>query len=287
MPPADSGQTPAPLDVGEFWREHDRALPQHRRLGAPALSHDLYRGMPPWFNAYYAHFQRRAVVRLLRRCNLPPGLRALDVGCGTGRWSGLMLSLGWKPYGVDVGEQALRFAAEVWPGARFSCGRLPFLCFAAQSFDVAISVTVLQHIPHTQQADALHAIRYVLKPGGYCVACETIDARDPSPHIFGNTTERWLEKFGRAGFQLAAISGSEYLPHVRLFHGLRRRWRGSPAASPAHADVSAVARLLEKRPWLAALVRLGIAASYPLEYAASAILPARWARLGCFLLRNA
>ena len=26
------------------------------------LSHDLYRGMPPWFNAYYAYFQRRGLL---------------------------------------------------------------------------------------------------------------------------------------------------------------------------------------------------------------------------------
>lgn len=285
MPPPDSEQTRPPFDVDEFWREHDRALPQHKRFGDAALSHDLYRGMPPWFNAYYAHFQRRAVRHLLRQCTLPSGLRALDVGCGTGRWSGLMLSLGWKPYGVDVGEQALHYAAEAWPEACFVCGMLPALGFADASFVLAVSVTVLQHVPHVQQPDAIQAIHRVLKPGGYLVLCETIDTRDPSPHIFGNTTEGWRELFGRAGFRLAATAGAEYLPHMRVFHWLRR-WGKASSASPARSDVSAIAQLLATRPLLAALVRLGIAVSYPLEYVASAILPARWARLNCFLLQK-
>jgi 2-polyprenyl-3-methyl-5-hydroxy-6-metoxy-1,4-benzoquinol methylase len=112
MHPVDSEPDRPLLDVGEFWREHDRALPQHKYFGNVTLSHDLYRGMPPWFNAYYAYFQRLAVLRLLDQCMLVPGIHALDIGCGTGRWSELMLSQGWKSYGIDVGKQALSYAAE-------------------------------------------------------------------------------------------------------------------------------------------------------------------------------
>ncbi|HEY5271466.1 MAG TPA: class I SAM-dependent methyltransferase [Anaerolineales bacterium] len=286
MPHSDSERGHPLLDVGEFWREHDRALPQHKHFGNVALSHDLYRGMPPWFNAYYAHFQRRAVLRLLRQCVLLPGIRALDVGCGTGRWSELMLSRGWEPYGIDMGKQALRYAAEAWPETRFTCGMLPSLCFADESFDLAVSVTVLQHVPHAQQRESVDAIYRALKPGGHFVVIETIDTSDPSPHIFGNTFENWWNLFGKAGFRIVTIAGSEYLPHVRVFHWLRSKRKASHV-STTHSDVSAIAQLLAKRPLLVALVWLGIAVSYPLEYVASVILPARWARLGCFLLEKA
>ena len=285
MPPSDSERGHPLLDVGEFWCEHDRALSQHKHFGNVTLSHDLYRGMPPWFNAYYARFQRRAVLHLLRQCVLLPGIRALDVGCGTGRWSELMLSRGWKPYGIDMGKQALLYAAEAWPETRFTCGMLPSLCFADESFDLAVSVTVLQHIPHVHQQESVDAIFRALRPGGHLVVCETIDTSDPSPHIFGNTFENWRNLFGKAGFRIVTIAGSEYLPHVRVFHWLRCKRKASHA-STAHSDVSAIAQLLATRPLLVALVWFGIAISYPLEYIASVILPARWARLGCFLLQK-
>jgi len=285
MPPSDSKHGHPAFDVVEFWREHDRAMSQHEQFGNVTLSHDLYRGMPPWFNAYYAYFQRRAVQRLLRKCVLHPGIRTLDVGCGTGRWSELMLLRGWKPYGIDLGKQALHYAAEAWPESRFTCGMLPSLCFADESFDLAVSITVLQHIPYAQQRESMDAIYRALKSGGYIVICETIDTSDPSPHIFSNSFENWLNLFSEAGFQIMTIAGSEFLPHIRAFHWLYRKPKDSRTATE-HSDVSAIAQLLTKHPLMVALVWLGIAASYPLEYVASVILPARWARLECFLLQK-
>lgn len=287
MQPSDPERGGSLLDVGEFWREHDRALSQHKHLGNVTLSHDLYRGMPPWFNAYYAYFQRRAVLRLIRQCAaaLPLGIRALDVGCGTGRWSELMLSRGWKPYGIDIGYQALHYAAEVWPEIRFTCGILPSLCFVNESFDLAISVTVLQHVPHMQQQESVDAIYWALKPGGFLVVCETIDTSDSSSHIFGNTFESWQNLFSKAGFRVVSITGSEYIPHVRIFHWLRHK-QNAPHAPTARSDVSNIAHLLATHPLLVAMVWLGIVVSYPLEYIASLILPARWARIGCFLLQK-
>jgi ubiquinone/menaquinone biosynthesis C-methylase UbiE len=285
MPPSDTKPGHPVLDVGEFWREHDRAMHQHKQFGNVTLSHDLYRGMPPWFNAYFAHFQRRAILHLLRKCALPPGIRTLDVGCGTGRWSELILSRGWKPYGIDMGKQALNYAAEAWPEARFTCGMLPSLCFADESFDLAVSITVLQHIPYAQQRGSVDAIYRALKSGGYLVICESIDTSDPSPHIFSNSFDNWLNLFGKAGFKIMTIAGSEYLPHVRAFHWLRRKRKASHT-SFEDSDVSEIAQLLAEHPLLVALVWLGISISYPLEYVASVTLPLGWARLGCFLLQK-
>jgi ubiquinone/menaquinone biosynthesis C-methylase UbiE len=285
MTPPDRDRDHPALDLIEFWREHDHALPQHESLGNVTLSHDLYRGMPPWFNAFYAHFQHRAVMRLIKNCKLASGIRTLDVGCGTGRWSELMLSRGWEPYGIDIGEQALTYAAKSWPEIHFTCNMLPSLCFADESFDLAMSVTVLQHVPRGQQQESLKAIYQVLKAGGYFVACESIDSRDPSPHIFGNTFEDWINQFRMAGFRLVSKTGSEYLPYVRFFHWLRGNHRVSQD-STRHSDVGSIAQILTKFPILAAPLWLGVITSYPLEYIASLILPARWARLGCFLLQK-
>jgi len=280
--------TVSSLDTGAFWREHDQSLDEHRHLGNVTLSHDLYRGMPPWFNAYYAYFQQRSVERLLRQCKFSENAHTLDVGCGTGRWSQFMLARGWKPYGIDIGIQALHYAATAYPKIGFTCGELPWLCFAKESFELVISVTVLQHVNREKQAVALQSIYQTIKPGGYLLICESIDSSDTSLHIFGNTFERWNQLFTEAGFQVVKITGSEYLPHVRLFHWFRSKILQIKPASLAapKTDVSTIAHLLQTRPMLSNLVRVSILLSYPLEYVASLLFPARWARLGCFLLQK-
>lgn len=268
-----------------FWNEHDRGLEQHGEGDNVTLSHDLYRGMPSWFNAYFGHFQRRALLQLIPKIGLARGMRGLDLGCGTGRWTSLLLRMGLQSYGFDLGRGALEYAARQWRQAQFSCGQLPFLSFADDSFDLAISVTVLQHIPYAQQDASVQSIARVLRSGGYLLACETIVKEDPAPHIFGNSMETWLAMFRQAGFQLEGQSACEYLPHVKLFHW-GRRLLGKTARDGQRVDVSSIARLLARHPLLAIWVRLAILISYPLEYLASSMLPMSSARLICFLLRK-
>lgn len=242
--------------------------------------------MPAWFNAYYAHFQERVVRRLLRRADLRPGMRSLDLGCGTGRWTGFLLKQHLCPVGVDIGENALDFAARRWKDASFSGARLPYLGLAGSSFDLAISVTVLQHVPREQQRAALIEVNRVLVPSGCLLVCESVDTGDPSSHVFGNPPETWQSLFKSAGFEVMAWTGCEYLPHVKTIHWLRRRLGHKGDASASGVTVSQMSRNLRSQPLFAALVHLAILLSYPLEYLASWLFPRDWARLGCFLLRK-
>ena len=266
------------MDERQFWLDHDAALP-----GREALSHDLYRGMPGWFNAFFAHFQRRAVARLLAQCGALDGKWALDIGCGTGRWSALMADLGARPVGVDLGFRAVQYAAARQPCARFAAACLPPLPFGDGMFDLAISVTVLQHLSYARQEEAVGAIARVLKPGGFLVACELLDANDPAAHVFGNEAATWRALFEVHGLAVRAQAYCEYLPIVKGF----QRWRARVAAQRPEAEagytVSQVASSLDRRPLLRGALRLGIACAYPLEYAASWVLPDTAARYGAFL----
>jgi SAM-dependent methyltransferase len=272
------------VNLRQFWSHHDETLVEHESLQQVALSHDLYRGMPAWFNAYYAHFQQRAVMRLLHRCGPLDGARVLDVGCGTGRWSELLAAVGACPVGVDIGLRALRLAAQRQINGCFSAAELPYLGFANGVFDLVLSVLVLQHVPRTQQREAIAALARVLRPGGWLIACELVDPADPADHVFANSSEVWFDMFGAAGLRRLAYVPCEYLPYVKWFQRARE-WIGShrPSGSVT-ADVSSVAMTLQRRPALAWMLQATITLSYPLEYLASWFLPRRWARLGGFLL---
>jgi len=270
-------------NMHQFWLRHDKALSEHGGAQQATLSHDLYRGMPPWFNAYYAHFQQRAVVSLLRHCGPLTEMRVLDVGCGTGRWSRLLASIDAHPVGVDIGMGALRLATTQMDSGRFSAAALPHLGFADGVFDLVISVLVLQHIPRPQQQEAITALARVLRPGGWFIACEIVDPTDQAPHVFANPVEAWQAMFKAAGLQRAAYAPCEYIPYVRLFQRVRD-WLGRRKSLGATIpDVSSVAKTLQRRPILAWMLRIAIMISYPLEYVASWFLPRRWARLGGFL----
>ena len=56
---------------------------------------------PTWFNESIDRLQLRAMRRALRVAALPPGARALDIGCGTGRWIRRFAEMGFQPIGID------------------------------------------------------------------------------------------------------------------------------------------------------------------------------------------
>jgi SAM-dependent methyltransferase len=103
-------------------------------------------------------------VRFLRD-HVRGGDRALDNGCGDGRFTGLLAEAGAEPTGVDVADAALRRARAAHPGIRFV--RTPMegpLPFDDGAFDLVWASEVIEHVPDT--ARWLSEIRRVLRPGG-------------------------------------------------------------------------------------------------------------------------
>src|SRR5690348_11205113 len=103
-------------------------------------------------------------VRFLRD-HVRGGDRALDNGCGDGRFTGLLAEAGAEPTGVDVADAALRRARAAHPGIRFV--RTPVegpLPFDDGAFDLVWASEVIEHVPDT--ARWLSEIRRVLRPGG-------------------------------------------------------------------------------------------------------------------------
>ena len=93
----------------------------------------------------------------------------LDLGCGAGYGSTLIAEVASKVIGLDVSQEAIKYARE-----NFSAANLhyivtdgAFLGLAPGSFDLVLCFEVIEHL--TEQEFLLEEIRRVLKPDGILV----------------------------------------------------------------------------------------------------------------------
>lgn len=133
---------------------HVLTPPYYDRLAALEDSHWWWRGV-------------RRVTEGLLVPSLEPAARTLDAGCGTGRmlaWLGGRVSV--VPVGLDRSEDALRYC-RARSHARLLQGDAVTLPFAAGSFDLALSLDVIQHLRRPGgDGAALRDLARVLAPGG-------------------------------------------------------------------------------------------------------------------------
>lgn len=94
-----------------------------------------------------------------------PG-RALDMGCGSGRWDKFVAPLVDELVAVDASPEALTVAMRNVTAANVSFVRATpdDLPFPDAHFDLIFSLGVLHHVPHT--ADAICSLAEKLRPGG-------------------------------------------------------------------------------------------------------------------------
>lgn len=117
-----------------------------------------------------------ATVLLLLDCR--PGDRVLDLGAGSGFSSETLARLGYSVVAVDPDCAALinnrarpeRDASRISGRVTVASGVAEALPFADQSFDGAVAMNVLHHVPDL--ASALAELSRVLRPGSRLVFCE-------------------------------------------------------------------------------------------------------------------
>lgn len=114
-------------------------------------------------------FWHRRKLELVRALALPrAGMRALDVGCGSGVVADLLASQGADVDAVDTNEDAIRFAR-----ARFERSNLRFhvtaaneMAFAHGSFERIVCLEVIEHLPAAQAVALLRDLGRLLSPEG-------------------------------------------------------------------------------------------------------------------------
>ena len=124
------------------------------------------------YESFMGRWSRALAAEVVTWLDPPPGLRWLDVGCGTGALSAAVLA-GADPVslaGVDPADAYVARAASgvTDPRATFQVGQAGALPVRDTSVDRVVSGLVLNFVPDA--GGALNEMRRVLVPGGVAAA---------------------------------------------------------------------------------------------------------------------
>lgn len=210
--------------------------------------------------------RRRLFNSMLRRIGTVD--RAVDIGTGTGVWAEALADRAGHVVGIDFVEDNLRIARRN-AEEKALADRVEYRLDDAQSldsladasFDLAMQVSVLQHLGDQDQA--LRSIARVLKPGGWLLLLV---------HNRRCLYNRNLRQAGRRG----GIERNEYADRRRLIDRLAQAQLTPRAVRGNWLCVNDVLLAGRSRPLLAPLIplRLALLAAAGLAQAGLTHLPA-------------
>ena len=147
-------------------------------------------------NAAIRRERNAAVEGLLKSHGLAAleGLRALEVGCGSGQTLASFSDLGARPedlYGVDLLPERIEEARVRYPDCHFLCANAENLDFPDEHFDLAICSTVFSSIlDEAMAANVAREIYRVLKLGGTVLWYDFRYNNPRNPNVRGMTLSR-------------------------------------------------------------------------------------------------
>ena len=101
---------------------------------------------------------------------LPDGAEVLDLGCGAGRPNAALLARRFGVTGVDVSGRQLELARKEVPAATFIHADLADVDLPAASFDAAVALYSIAHLPRERHGPLYARIAGWLRPGGLFLA---------------------------------------------------------------------------------------------------------------------
>jgi demethylmenaquinone methyltransferase/2-methoxy-6-polyprenyl-1,4-benzoquinol methylase len=113
---------------------------------------------------------RRWKARVVALSGARPGLRALDLACGTGDIAFALADRGADVVGLDITHRMLQLAKTKRMNARFVTGDMLALPFHDEAFDLVTTGYGLRNV--TDLPGAISEVRRVLRPGGVLLSLD-------------------------------------------------------------------------------------------------------------------
>ncbi|MFQ5915709.1 MAG: class I SAM-dependent methyltransferase [Nitrospinota bacterium] len=196
-------------EMERYWRTSTWSESQLGDSADPeALQYICNPRVPLWVNKYNARWQKRVYDSLFG--SIPFHARngtALDVGCGTGRWSRYLKEHGYSATGIDIRDQVIKLARNLSPDINYLNQSIETF-HTEQPFDLISSVEVIQHFPPEEQAMTIRKLRQVLKLGGYAIILEHV--RDQGVTFFPKDIQAWQATFHSEGFSTLKVQRYDY-----------------------------------------------------------------------------
>ena len=117
----------------------------------------------------WGRFAAPAREALAEATGIGPGMRVLDIGCGSGELCELAAGRGAEVAGIDAAEGMIEIARRRLPEADLRVGPMEQLPWEDDRFDVATAVNALQFA--ADFVDALAEAGRVVRPGGAVAVC--------------------------------------------------------------------------------------------------------------------
>jgi SAM-dependent methyltransferase len=157
--------------------------------------------------------RRRVLERVIGELDLAPDPRILDAGCGSGR-NMVELARRGAVTGVELAEASAALARGRGAG-EVTEGSVMEMPFAEDSFDLAVCLDVIEHLPDDR--GALRELRRVIAPGGALVVTVPAYQWLWSGHDEAN---QHCRRYNRAGLLQAATDAGWGCARMTHFNAL-------------------------------------------------------------------
>jgi SAM-dependent methyltransferase len=171
------------------------------------------------------------------------GKRILDVGCGSGALAASLSARGADVAGIDPNPQALALARRAVPAGEFHPAGAEAMPFADGSFDGAVFLNSLHHVPESAMQRALREAARVVKPAKAIVVIEPLAEGSFFSALRPVEDEKYVRTAAQESLRRALENGtfeqlgrSDYLRRER-FDGLDQFLERIVAVEPARAAV--------------------------------------------------